>query len=280
MSSGGGSSAPPANTTTTSTVKLPDYAQPAAESLLARSTELSNAPFNPYPGQRLAPVTGEQEMGLNMTTNRALAGSPVMNAASQNAVQTLNGDFLRPESNPYLKSTVDDAMGQVQSRVNSQFNRPGAFGGSAHQELLTRSLGQVANDAYGQNYAAERAAQQRMSALAPQFAQQDYTDAQALLGVGDVRRQANQDVLNMQYEDFMNQQNQPYKNLDVLANALRASVGGGGQTITSAPNPYQPNRFANAIGGGLAGAGIGSMYGNGQYAPVGAAAGGLLGLWG
>jgi len=141
MSSGGGGGGQPANTTTTSTVKLPDYAQPQAEQLLARSADLSNKPYQPYTGERLAPISAEQEMGLNMTTNRALMGSPVMNAAQQNAVGTLRGDYLSPDSNPFLKQNVDTAMNQVGGKVNSMFNRPGAFGGSAHQQLMTRELG-------------------------------------------------------------------------------------------------------------------------------------------
>jgi hypothetical protein len=114
--------------------------------------------------------------------------------------------------------------------------------------------------------------------LAPQMANLDYQDAQALLGVGDIRRGYSQDILNQNYGNWLDAQQYPYKQLDVLGNALRASVGGGSTITTSGPNPYQASPAAGMLGGGLLGYGLASNYGGTTVPPwMGAAGGALLG---
>lgn len=55
--SGGGGSAQP---TSTSQTTIPEYAQPYMERLLGKSEAASEAPYQTYGGERIAPVTGEQ----------------------------------------------------------------------------------------------------------------------------------------------------------------------------------------------------------------------------
>lgn len=276
MSGGGGS---PSHTTSVTKQELPAYAQPYAEQLLQRGTALSNQPYTPYTGQRIADFTPDQLAGLGMTRERAMSGAPDVNAARDMLAQTSSGAFLRPESNPYLKDTVDAALGQVQGRVNAQFNRPGAFGGTGHQNMLTDQLAQVATNLYGQNYMNERTNQLRAASMAPSFSNLDYQDAQALLGVGDVFGQREQDLLNLGYERFLEQQNFPFQQLDVLSNTLAGSTGGRSTTISQGA-PVQYNRAASALGGGLLGAGLGSMaFPQSSYAPwIGGGLGALGGF--
>jgi len=72
------------------------------------------------------------------------------------------------QNNPYLQGALDRASGDVTSKVMGQFNRPGAFGGSANQEVLARELSNLQN----------------------QFRYQDY-GLQAQLGEADVNRRLN-----------------------------------------------------------------------------------------
>ena len=267
---GGGSGGGGSNTTVTKQ-ELPAYAQPYAEQLLSRGTNLSQQPYQPYSGQRIADMSPETQAGLQMTRDRALAGNPAANASTDMLAKTAAGEYMNPNTNPYFGTY----MNEVQGRVNNQFSKPSAYGGSAHQELLTRNLG----DAAGQFYNAERANQMRAAALAPQMAQLDYTDAQQLLGVGDVYGQRQQDLLNLQYENWLGATNYPYQQLDVLANTLAGSTGGRSTTISQGA-PIQYNRAANALGGGLLGYGMGSMMpasALGGYAPYLGAGAGLLG---
>jgi len=273
-----GGSDVPASTTTQQT--QPEYAIPYAVNLLERGYSQSQTPYQAYTGQRVADLTPEHQAGLQMTTQRAMQGAPEMNAARNMVGQTAAGAYLHPDSNPYLKATVDRALGDVSTQINSQFNQgAGGYGGTAHQELLQRGLGEAALNAYGHNYQGERLNQLRASQQAPQLAQADYQDAQALLGAGDVYGQRQQQLLNAQYGDWQQQMEYPYKQLDVLSNALAGSTGGRSTQYQTA-SPMQYNPAAGAIGGGLAGYGLGSMASNqfGSYSPyVGAGLGALAG---
>lgn len=278
---GGGNPAPPANTTSVQTKEIPAWAQPYAQEILTRGAALSNTPFQNYEGERIAEMSPYQMAGLDMTANIAQYGTPGTNAAMQNYADTMSGAYMSPDSNPYLQATVDRALGDVRNQVQSQFGGSN-YGTSANQELLTRNMAQAASDIYGQNYSAERLNQIRGQALMPQFQQSAYQDAQNLVGVGDIYRQEGQDMLNLQYQDWAAQQNQPYRQLDVLANALGAAVNGQGSVQSAGYDTsgmYTPNRYASALGGGLAGAGLGNMIGGSDYAGYGAAAGGLLGAF-
>jgi hypothetical protein len=184
---------------------------------------------------------------------------------------------MSPDSNPWLKQNVNQALNDVQGRVNTQFNKPGAWGGTAHQELLTRNLGDTASQLYGANYSNERTNQLRAAAFAPQLAAADYNDAEQLLSVGDAYRGYEQDLLNQSYQDWLDQQQYPNRQLDILGSAI--STGSGGyQSTTSAATPYQSSPLAGALGGGLLGAGAAQAFGQNPW--LGGAAGAGLGLWG
>lgn len=276
----GGSSGGGGTSTTINKTEPPEQVKPFLAPYVQRGFALSEKPFEQYGGQRIADMTPEQNLGLDFTAARAMQGSPLMRETQNQAMQTARGDFLRPESNPYLRQNVNTALGDVQTRVNSQFNRPGAFGGSAHQELLTRNLSDTAAQMYGANFANERTNQQRAMAFAPQLAETDFRDAQALLGVGDIRRENAQDMLNLNYENFLAQQQWPYQQINFAGDVLARSMGGGGTSTSTAPNPFRSNRAAGALGGAAAGAGLGSMLALSNPATAGLAiGGGLLGLF-
>lgn len=305
MTNKGGSNVPE-NTTSTTTKELPVWAQPAALNLLQRGQDLSNQPYQTYDGQRIAGMTGQQTTGLNMIQNRALSGSPEENAARRNYSDTLNGKYLgqgaaynpyADMNNPYLAGMVNQSMSDVSGRVNSQFSGNN-YGTTAHQETLTRGLGEAANNAYGQAYqlnsqladananrqqsaySNERNNQMTAAGMLPQYQNIDYNNAQQLVGVGDIYRQENQDVLNNQYADWAAIQNQPYRQLDVLGNALGSAVNGQGNmsSVGYQSNPYTTNKYASAIGGGLAGYGLGQSMNSDYGGYIGGALGAATGL--
>lgn len=328
---GGGGS--PSTTTTISKSEPPAFVQPWSEVLMQRGASLSESPYNPYTGQKLAEQSPETAWGLNMTANRAISGSPLVNEAQQFLGQTVAGGYGAPTTynpymgattavganaysgaNPYLENSINRALGDVQSRVNSQFNNAN-YGSTAHQETLARMLGDTSNAMRLQDYTQQQAlaesdiarrmaAQQgdlsrnatlgeaaanrqmeaynmdmvnrmRAAMFAPQMAQQDYADAQALLGVGDARRALQQEQLNQMLADWTEAQQDPYKKLDTLASTISTASGGYANSASSAPNPYQTSPVAGMIGGGMAGYGLGNAAGFNPY--MGAAGGALLG---
>jgi hypothetical protein len=264
--------------TQTTTVTPWAGVQPYITDYLGRAQGQSNVPFQFNQGDQIAPLSPEQQYGLSGTTARAIQGSPNNLAAQGNNFNTLTGAYMSPDSNPWLKQNVDTALGDVQSRVNSQFNNNN-FGSSAHQETLTRNLGQTAAGMYGSNYDQERGRQMQASALAPTLAETDYRDLQALTGVGDVRRGLAQDYLNQANGLFNNATGYNQQQLDNYGRAVGLGMGVGSNQTSTSPNPYQSSPIAGAIGGGMAGYSLGPMLGLGGpvSAGIGAVLGGLLG---
>jgi hypothetical protein len=254
-----GGSKQPSSTTSVTTQELPEWIQPYAEQLLSKGVATSERPYEAYGGQRISPLSQEQEMGLQGTTNRALYGNQAVNTGEQMLTNTLGGGYLTPETNPYLQRNVNTAMSNVAGRLNSQFNRPGAYGNTAHQETMARSLGDVASQMYGQNYGMERGNQMNAANQALGYGQADYQDLNALLAAGDTRRNYSQDVLNEQYGNWQEQQNYPLRQLDILGNTIGMSMGNTGTTTATGPNPYQGSTAANLLGGASTAAGLYSL---------------------
>jgi hypothetical protein len=250
------SSKQPSNTTTTQKQELPSWAVPYSQQLLQQGADVAARPYEQYTGQRIAGFSPEQQMGINMGVDRATQGHQAMNIGQGMLENTLSGNYLSPDSNPWFKGTVDQAMAQTQGRLNSQFNRPGAFGSTAHQETMARGLGDVANQMYSQNYANERQNQMGAAGQALNYGGADWQNIGQLLGIGDTTRQLTQDQLTQAYQDFQQQQNYPLQQLDILGNTIGMATSGQGSTLSTAPNPYQTNPYATALGAGLAGYGL------------------------
>jgi hypothetical protein len=254
----------------TQTQQLPAYAQPYAEDLLARASALSNTPYTPYTGQQIAGLNADDRAGLGMTESQAINGFQGQQDAMNAYQSTVRGDYLNPASNPYLQGMVNTANNNITNayqtgtaaQTDAAAARAGAFGGSAYnqtvqgnQKTLADSLASADNGIYGQNYTNERTNQLNAMQLAPQMQSMGYTDAQKILGVGDIQRSMTQDQLNNQYSNWLAQQNQPYAGLDVLMKGLGGSVGNSGVSTQTSATPYQASPFASMLGG-IAGAAV------------------------
>ncbi|TEA78638.1 hypothetical protein [Allopusillimonas ginsengisoli] len=217
--------------------------------------------------------------------------------------------------NPYLQSAIDSAQGDVKRQFeNSVFNntdatmaRAGAFGGSAWQQAqsenarqMSNELGRVSNDMRMADYGlqaqlgesdlnrrqgafdSERGRQLAAAGMMPGLNAAGYQNSQALLGIGGAQQAMNQGGLDVKYNDWLNKQNYPNQQLDVMGNAIRTLMGGGGTQTSTAPNPNQTNSIAGALGGALGGASLGgSLFPAAAGAtPWGAGIGAGLGLLG
>lgn len=254
--------------------------------------EGQNVPFT----SRIAPQAAETLAGLNAITNRAIAGSPVTASASQNLYNTLRGDYLNPESNPFLSSTYNQAarditrnyLQSIVPQLSAAANRAGAFGGSSDVLMrgeamrgLGESLSRTATDLYSQNYANERANQLKAMMFAPTMAAQDYEDFNKLLGVGDVRNQYQQALLDELYGNWQQQSQYPYTQLDKLGQYLNAAIGNSGtSSSTSSQTLPQASLASRIMGGATSGAGLGLAAAGMGMNPFGAAALGLIPLIG
>lgn len=97
--------------------------------------------------------------------------------------------------------------------------------------------------------AQERGFQQSAIGMAPGFANQDYTDINALLNAGNQRQLFNQGLNDQNYKWWQESQNFPRQQLATYGQAL--GVGGGGTSTQTAPDPSTASQL---LGGGLTGA--------------------------
>jgi hypothetical protein len=226
-------------------------AQPYISDYLQRGQQVTSSPYNFYNGETVAGFSPEQELGFNLGTQRALAGSPTLNAANRNITSTLNGDYLNPNSNPYLQANVGQALNDVTGRVNSQFNNNN-FGGSAHQETLTRNLGDTASQMYGQNFANERNNQMNAAGQSIGLANADYNDSAALQAIGAQRQGLAQQYLTGAANQFQGANQHQYDQLSRYGDVIRAGQGVGGTTTsTSKGGDSGSSDMGNLIGLGL-----------------------------
>ena len=255
--------------------ELPSFLQPYAPLYAQMGYNLSQQPFNPYPFETVAPFTQDQNAAMDMVRQRSMAGSPVVNAAQQQTLNTINGDYLNPSTNPYLQQTFDQAAGRVTdafsrgtaAQTDARFARAGAFGGSAwnemqgaNQQALGDSLAGMAANIFGNNYAQERNRQQQASQFAPNLAAQDYRDAEALLNVGGMQQGLGQQYLSDDLSRFNQAQQWPYQQFQTFGQLFNPALGSSTTQTQPGVSPV-----SGLLGGALGGLGI---YNAGQRAGI------------
>lgn len=251
---------------TTTNAPLPE-ARPYYADFLQRSQEVANQPYQQSPGTYAAPNPYLQQ-GWQATANRAMQGSPTMGAANTQLQNTINGGFLN--SNPYLGESIANAQGDLTQAWNQvqrpQFDkamqRSGSFGNTGiaqtagyAADTLQKNLGRVASDMRGNAYNQERGYMQQALSMAPQFANQDYADANALLNVGNQAQQFTQAAQNQNQNWFQEAQQFPQQQLGLLGGALGLNQGS-----TQTQTQPDPSKTSQIIGGALTGAQLYDMF--------------------
>lgn len=174
MGKGGGGGAP--TQTTNYNTNVPEYARPYVERMLGRSEALSQQPYQPYQGQRIADFNPTQRETFQQYENRQPSqqigmGSNIAAGAgigSMAAGQNYFGMATNPYAtqafmNPYVSNALSPALDEArrQSDITGQRNasqavQQGAFGGSRFgimEAERQRGLAQEQNKMLAQGYA-------------------------------------------------------------------------------------------------------------------------------
>jgi hypothetical protein len=262
----------PSSTTTTSTTEPPAYLQPYLQDAAqqARGLYLSGGPQY-YPGYQTVGFSPQTQQAFDMTTQRALAGSPGIAAAEQNNADTLQGKYLYGGQgfNAAVKAATDYAMPQVQSAFSTA--------GRTRSGLAQNAMANTIASPFAAQYGQERENQMRAQAMAPMLAEAGYMDANKLQGVGSQVEQLAQDRLSEDVARYNYYQNAPENNLARYIGFLQGSYPGQSASQTQ---PVYRNRTAGALGGAVSGATAGSYISPGWGTLIGAIGGGLLGGYG
>ena len=284
---GGGSSNPTINTTTTSSAPW-DAQQPHLQNIFSGAEDAYNsASPSYYPESTVVGFSPQTEGALAGIEGRALAGSDLQNAGQQQALSTVQGDYLN--ANPFLTGAYNAAsapvmeqwQNQIAPGIDASFSGAGRMGSGLYaqarnqsENTLGRSLTDMSSKMAYANYAAERQNQLNMAGQSGAMAQQDYGDLNKLMAVGGAREGLEQAQLGDRISRYNFEQNLPW---DQLAR-YSGLVSGGYGSEQSTGTPMYSNPGANFLGGALGGAQLGTMVGGSGGAGWGAAAGGLLGL--
>lgn len=229
----------------------------------------------PYPFPGFVPFSPTTTAAMDATTQRALQGSPLLPAAQQQNLATMQGDYLH--GGPGFNRAFEAARRTISPLVRGGFERAGRFGGGLSQEAETRALG----DAFAGLYGQERGRQMTATGMAPALAEQDYGDIGRLFSVGGMQEAKAGEALADAMQRFNVQQQAPYARLGAQIPAISGGFPGG-TTTTQQPLP-QTSPFASALGGGALGywaGGPAGITGFGLSPWGGAAIGAGLGLLG
>ena len=282
--------------------------QPYLKDVFKQAQQLYNAGGmapNYYPGQTVANQSDWTKQAMQMQADRATAGSPLIDSASNAMSNITSGNALAnnaglntlnelsQQDNPYVDELFSRANNQVQASLDSNFNRAGRYGSGAHEAAAADAANNLANQMYsslwdkradaagtaGQLYNTGIGQQVVAGQTGQQLANQAYTDAAALSEAGGMMDDYNQQLINAAIDKYNYEQQQPLAALSNYNQLIQGSYGGT-TTSTAKQNTGTASTLGNALGGALTGGGL--AYALGASNPIigGAAlAGGLLGLF-
>ena len=240
MSSGGGSGGQ-----TTTIQKADPYApaQPGLNQILSEAGTIYGQ--GPSAAGYVAPTT--------QTLQGIAAQEQIANAANQQILGTIQGQY----TNPFLSPLISQAATDVYSNVAGQFSGAGRTPGSPLSQ--STALGQVAQ-----------------KAMPYAFGQLERERARQL---GTAQRVPSLTAVGGQLEDIQAQQNlAPQMALEQYAGTVLPIASGWGTQAGTQTAP-KANPIGMAAGGAMSGAAMGSMFGP-HGAMTGALIGGGMGLLG
>ena len=235
------------DSSSTSRPFIPDELKPLANRYTDLAIQYSNTPWQGYTSQRYADLNGTQQQGLDMIQSRAANGSQTMS----NAEGTLNKFLAGNQTNPYLDSLVNKAQQSVAENFNTMTKpqlesagvQSGSFGNAnldqrmgLQQKAAAQQMSDIATQMYGSAYNTDQANKMQALNMAPTYGNAAYNDAAQLLNAGGIQQAQTQKGLDFGYNQFVDQQNYPVKQLQAMSGVLgqtmgntTTSSGGGGK---------------------------------------------------
>jgi len=250
-------------------------------------------------GMSVTPQTGEATAAATMA---GLGGMNVAGQANQYGFQNQVGGYMNPYMNQILAPQMAEANRQYDigaTRQQSAATQAGAFGGSREAIMaaenernrntgLNQIYGQGLNTAftnaqnqYNQNLGTQLQGYGLANQAAGQLGQLGQNQYGQQMGINQLQAQyggqqqlQQQKGLDTAYQDFLNQQNYPYKQLGFMSDMIRGLPLG--QQSTSQMYQAQPNSLQTASSLGLGYYGINQMM-KAEGGTVQSMAGGGLG---
>lgn len=207
---------------------------------------------NPTPYAPFNTVVAPSQSTLSALSgieSRAMAGSPLMASAQQQAGRTISGDYL--SGNPFFTGAFQAATRPIEQQfqqnigdIRSKVSSSGRYGSAAQNQLEGRAadaLAQGLSDIGGrlayQNYSDERARQEAAISNAPAMSQADYNDFAKLLAAGTTREGYTQAEIADQLARYQYQM--PESRLGTFLSGVYQAPSGSVQERPIYSNPSQ-----------------------------------------
>lgn len=247
-----------------------------AQNALNAGGQLAQQPYQPYNYQRVADLSGLQNQALGNMGALPGAAMPMLGAASDNITRTLSGGF----DDPFQQQVIDrmtrgvtdqynNAVGQTSGRFNTAGNWGSARQGLAdemNQRALATGLGDATGSVLSGNFQNERNRQMQVAGMAPQMLSSAVGSLSQMLAAGDVPRLQQQRLLDSRYQDFTDQRDYGWTQLQRLAGLSGLGGAGAGTTSTSRQgyDPVSQGIGLATLGSNKGGSGssLASAFGN------------------
>lgn len=251
--------------------------------LASKAQNIGNQAYTGFGQSTQVAANPWQQTAWQNTFNRGEQGAQEVSDARGQLSSTIKGGgfesnpFLQ-QSNPYLQSSIDSALGDqarnynlaVKPQTESAMVGSGSFGNSGLQQMqgeqqrnLMQEQGRTASNMrfadyqnQSQLYDNERNRQMQATQFAPAMAATDYTDLNAMQQAGSSLQGQQQGERTAAYNQYLDAREWPFKTLGAQGSAMnQGSVG------SSSYQQEQPNTTANVLGGLLAGSQVAnSLY--------------------
>lgn len=205
-----------------------------------------------FPGQTVADFSPEQISGMEAMYARGANGSPLTQQSNQYYQDVLGGKYT-DAANPYFDQVKQAVYADVMPRYDAMASQAGQTGSTGHYGVVAQN---VANQLAPYQYNAYNNDMNRMmqaAGMAPTMAGLDYQDINAMLGVGQMRQQQNQNMINADIDRYNFAQNQPLQKLQAYGGLIGGNYGGQ-STLTQPNQGPSPWQTAAGLGIGLLGA--------------------------
>ena len=192
-----------------------------------------------YPDSTVANRSDLQNYSDDLEYSLLQGGDPNFNLSKDYNYRTLSGQYLDPNSNPYLRGTYDNAAKAVtdnfnrtvQPNIASRFARSGQSLSSGllaaqnrSQDALGDDLRRLATDVYGENYRFERGRQDAARDYSRNFVDQQYQGIDRIRQAGERRQGFNQQVLDDMVRRFEFDRDEPFTRLARYSNLIGQPV--------------------------------------------------------
>lgn len=256
---------------TTTTTQLPDWINNAAQTNYNTALSIAQRPYTPYPFQRIAGFTTDQNNAMRMLRN--YAPSAAGNAAKMGVPRMIDdigpGGSVQNYMNPYIDQVLNRTQQRIRDSVdlahqwqgNMAQHQDGAFGDARHgiadaqiEQKGMQEMGDAAANAYSAAYDNAQGLRQydinNLFAVdqANQGRQQQFMNyIDALYRSGSNQQSLAQNSMELGYQDFLNQLQYPIDQYNMLIAGLNQTPY---ETTTVTRNRNQtPSTAAQILGG-------------------------------